>query len=121
MSAQGGVCRGVHLPHPWTEFLAHACENIIFPQLRLWTVIIFKVLVEEEQEERRSLVQKGDVDWDPNDVAHAQFLYIGVQTLTWNPRRPILRGKWFPQTRRLIQVFCSYRIKSEKRMFCKAH
>ena len=34
----GGVCLGgVHLP-PWTEFLTHTCENITFPQLRLWTV-----------------------------------------------------------------------------------
>ena len=30
--------------HPllWTEFLTHACENITFPQLPLWTVKIFK-------------------------------------------------------------------------------
>ena len=25
-------------PPPWAEFLAHACENITFPQLRLQTV-----------------------------------------------------------------------------------
>ena len=31
----GGVCT----PPPWTEFLAHACENITFPQLRLGAVI----------------------------------------------------------------------------------
>ena len=33
----GGICLGgVH--HPRTEFLTHACENITFPQLMLWTV-----------------------------------------------------------------------------------
>ena len=35
-----------HLPPPlWREFLTHACENIniTFPQLRLQTVIIFRL------------------------------------------------------------------------------
>ena len=35
------VCRGeVSGRHPpmWTEFLTHSCENITFPQLRLWMV-----------------------------------------------------------------------------------
>ena len=37
----GGVCpEGVHLTPLWTEFLTHACENIIFPQLRLRKVIM---------------------------------------------------------------------------------
>ena len=41
----GGVCPGgVHFPPspPWTEFLTNACENITFPQLCSWTVIIQK-------------------------------------------------------------------------------
>ena len=33
---------------PWTEFLTHACENITFPQLLLWTVI--KIVDIERQE-----------------------------------------------------------------------
>ena len=38
VSAQGGECLA---DNPlWTEFLTHACENITFPQLRLWTVKI---------------------------------------------------------------------------------
>ena len=28
----------------WTEFLTHACENITFPQLLLWTVITLKLM-----------------------------------------------------------------------------
>ena len=45
----GGVCPGGggasqhalrQTPSPRTEFLTHACKNISFPQLRLWTVII---------------------------------------------------------------------------------
>ena len=32
-----GVCPGIP-PLLWTAFLTHACENITFPQLRLWAV-----------------------------------------------------------------------------------
>ena len=61
-------------------------------------------LLDEEQKEKRTFLQKRDMEWNTNDVACAQFLYIGVQTLRWEPRCPIPKGKWFPQTRRLIQV-----------------
>ena len=32
---------GIYTPTLWTEFLAHACENITFPQLLLQVVTIF--------------------------------------------------------------------------------
>ena len=60
----GGVCPGGCLPRvgvpptplpPWTEFLAHACENITFPQLLLQTAtracvnsVVIWLLVNEE-------------------------------------------------------------------------
>ena len=34
-----GVFAQVDSPSMWTEFLTHACGNITFPQLLLWTVI----------------------------------------------------------------------------------
>ena len=38
-SAKGSVYLvGLYTPHPWTEFLAHACENITFPQVLLQAV-----------------------------------------------------------------------------------
>ena len=44
--SQHALSRGVSAPvhagihsSPWTEFLTHACENITFSQLLLWTVI----------------------------------------------------------------------------------
>ena len=33
----GAACVGYTQP-PWTEFLTHACENIIFPQILLQAV-----------------------------------------------------------------------------------
>ena len=45
MSARGwGVSgQGVNTFPLWTELLTHTCENITFPQLRLWTVKIKKM------------------------------------------------------------------------------
>ena len=40
---RGCLPRGCTPPPLWTEFLTHAFENITFPQLRLWTVIIDKL------------------------------------------------------------------------------
>ena len=73
-----------------------------------------KRLVEEELEEKRRLLQKRNVAWDLHDVAHAQFLYIGVQTERWGPRRPIIEGGWFPQTRRFIQASICFIIIPER-------
>ena len=66
--------------------------------------VYLKRLIEEELEEKRRLLEKRYVKWDLRDVVRAQFLYIGIQTLKWDPRRPIIEGQWFQHTRRLIQV-----------------
>ena len=68
------------------------------------TVEFVQSLMEEEQEERRHLLRKDNVSWNMDDIKETEFLFVGLQTPTWDPRYPIIDGQWFPETRRLIQV-----------------